>query len=170
MECPYCQKTDTHVIDSRSTKQGLAVRRRRRCADCGDRFTTYESTADKSLLVLVKTDAVKGPTMSNLKVVLGSISTALTALTEETEKLMEKVERAEAAEVSKKRSSERKKTSAPSATDQTVRIVKRFKKGIDISTLEERTGFERKKIHGILFNAVKQGRIKRVGKGLYAGK
>ena len=93
MECPYCRKAINDVIDSRPTKEGAAIRRRRQCLACGDRFTTYESTADNLLLVLIKTNAVQGPSISNLKAVLKSISKALKALTQETEKLIDKVDK-----------------------------------------------------------------------------
>ena len=45
MHCPFCGADDTQVKDSRPTEEGAAIRRRRACEDCGDRFTTYERTA-----------------------------------------------------------------------------------------------------------------------------
>lgn len=42
MHCPFCQATDTKVIDSRLVSEGVQVRRRRECVECGERFTTYE--------------------------------------------------------------------------------------------------------------------------------
>ncbi|MDO5651740.1 MAG: transcriptional regulator NrdR [Moraxella sp.] len=42
MYCPYCNATDTRVIDSRLAAEGAQVRRRRQCASCGERFTTFE--------------------------------------------------------------------------------------------------------------------------------
>ena len=42
MLCPSCNATDTKVIDSRPAENGLSIRRRRQCDDCGHRFTTYE--------------------------------------------------------------------------------------------------------------------------------
>lgn len=41
MECPYCKRQKTKVIDSRETADEK-VRRRRKCLDCGKKFTTYE--------------------------------------------------------------------------------------------------------------------------------
>ena len=55
MRCPYCDKPDTRVIDSRQTEDGYVVRRRRVCDACGKRFTTYES-AEASILMIVKKD------------------------------------------------------------------------------------------------------------------
>jgi transcriptional repressor NrdR len=42
MECPYCQHTNSRVLESRSTEGGLSIRRRRECLECKHRFTTYE--------------------------------------------------------------------------------------------------------------------------------
>lgn len=43
MNCPYCTKTDTRVVDSRLIADGLQIKRRRSCGKCGERFTTFES-------------------------------------------------------------------------------------------------------------------------------
>jgi transcriptional repressor NrdR len=42
MQCPYCQYTDSRVLESRSTEGGHSIRRRRECLRCKHRFTTYE--------------------------------------------------------------------------------------------------------------------------------
>ena len=42
MQCPYCQYTDSRVLESRSTEGGQSIRRRRECMRCKHRFTTYE--------------------------------------------------------------------------------------------------------------------------------
>lgn len=42
MKCPFCSNADTQVIDSRVSEEGDTIRRRRRCAACERRFTTYE--------------------------------------------------------------------------------------------------------------------------------
>ena len=42
MRCPYCGEEDTRVVDSRPAEGGVAIRRRRSCETCGQRFTTYE--------------------------------------------------------------------------------------------------------------------------------
>lgn len=55
MHCPFCNASDTKVIDSRLGADGAQVRRRRECIECGDRFTTYES-AELSLPRVIKTD------------------------------------------------------------------------------------------------------------------
>src|SRR4028118_1064159 len=42
MQCPFCQHTDSRVLESRSAEVGRSVRRRRECLNCQRRFTTYE--------------------------------------------------------------------------------------------------------------------------------
>jgi transcriptional repressor NrdR len=42
MKCPFCSAPDTQVVDSRASEEGDSIRRRRRCAACDKRFTTYE--------------------------------------------------------------------------------------------------------------------------------
>lgn len=42
MQCPYCQHTESRVLESRSAESGKSVRRRRECLNCQRRFTTYE--------------------------------------------------------------------------------------------------------------------------------
>ncbi len=42
MQCPYCEHTDSRVLESRSTEAGRSIRRRRECLECKHRFTTYE--------------------------------------------------------------------------------------------------------------------------------
>lgn len=55
MNCPFCASPDTQVIDSRVSEAGDAIRRRRRCAACQKRFTTYEN-AELRLPQVVKSD------------------------------------------------------------------------------------------------------------------
>lgn len=42
VRCPYCETEDTRVVDSRPAEDGRAIRRRRQCSTCGQRFTTFE--------------------------------------------------------------------------------------------------------------------------------
>ncbi|HHO55240.1 MAG TPA: transcriptional repressor NrdR [Trueperaceae bacterium] len=51
MNCPFCTSDDTKVINSRSADDGTAIRRRRECANCGRRFTTYERAQFEALMV-----------------------------------------------------------------------------------------------------------------------
>lgn len=52
MRCPYCQSPDTQVKDSRPAEDGIAIRRRRVCPDCGGRFTTFERVQLRDLMVV----------------------------------------------------------------------------------------------------------------------
>ncbi|MEE9465573.1 MAG: transcriptional regulator NrdR [Candidatus Neomarinimicrobiota bacterium] len=54
MICPFCQSTDTKVVDSRTVHRDGSIRRRRECLACGDRFTTYEYVMKQPLLVIKK--------------------------------------------------------------------------------------------------------------------
>jgi transcriptional repressor NrdR len=58
MKCPFCGSTDTQVIDSRVSEPGGSIRRRRRCAACQKRFTTYE-TVELRLPQVVKTNGTR---------------------------------------------------------------------------------------------------------------
>lgn len=55
MKCPFCKNDDTQVIDSRVSDDGETIRRRRRCAACSKRFTTYE-TVELRMPQVVKQD------------------------------------------------------------------------------------------------------------------
>ena len=54
MKCMYCSATESRVIDSRPTDEGLAIRRRRECVSCGRRFTTYEKIETVQIVVVKK--------------------------------------------------------------------------------------------------------------------
>ncbi len=60
MRCPACGHGEDKVIDSRSTKEGRAIRRRRECQGCGHRYTTYEYVENASFMV-VKKDGKREP-------------------------------------------------------------------------------------------------------------
>ena len=60
MRCPFCGHDDTQVKDSRPTDDGLAIRRRRFCGGCGQRFTTVERVQLRELTV-VKADGRRVP-------------------------------------------------------------------------------------------------------------
>jgi len=54
MKCPYCQNQEDKVIDSRASKEGDAIRRRRECLKCGKRFTSYERVEELVPMVIKK--------------------------------------------------------------------------------------------------------------------
>jgi transcriptional repressor NrdR len=55
MHCPFCQHNDTRVIDSREADEGAAIRRRRECPQCSERFNTFE-TIEIKLPAVVKSN------------------------------------------------------------------------------------------------------------------
>lgn len=60
MHCPFCTAEDTKVIDSRLVAEGHQVRRRRECAQCHERFTTFES-AELVMPRIIKRDGTREP-------------------------------------------------------------------------------------------------------------
>ena len=66
MNCPFCRVSDSRVIDSRTTDDGAAIRRRRECSACGRRFSTVETAS----LSVLKRSGVAEP-FNRKKIVLG---------------------------------------------------------------------------------------------------
>ncbi len=54
MKCPFCGEINNKVIDSRLSKDGLQIRRRRECIPCFRRFTTYESIEEVPIMIVKK--------------------------------------------------------------------------------------------------------------------
>lgn len=54
MKCPYCQDDNDRVVDSRASDDGFAIRRRRECATCKRRYTTYERLEEATIKVVKK--------------------------------------------------------------------------------------------------------------------
>jgi transcriptional repressor NrdR len=67
MRCPSCEHLEDRVIDSRIVRGGRAVRRRRECAHCGRRFTTYERFDEEPLTVRKQSGVVEPYERSKLK-------------------------------------------------------------------------------------------------------
>ena len=61
MICPFCDKNDDKVIDSRASEGGRVIRRRRQCLGCHKRFTTYERVEDTVRLSVIKKDGSRVP-------------------------------------------------------------------------------------------------------------
>ena len=60
MKCPFCQADEDKVVDSRGSRDNKAIRRRRECSSCGQRFTTYEYV-ETTPLTIVKSNGVREP-------------------------------------------------------------------------------------------------------------
>lgn len=69
MKCPFCANSENRVIDSRISKDGGAIRRRRECLACEKRFTTYEYVED-ILPMVVKKDGRREP-FDRMKIISG---------------------------------------------------------------------------------------------------
>ena len=93
MKCPYCNYSDTKVIDSRPVEDGLAIRRRRECEKCHKRFTTFEKI-ENSLLVVVKNDG-RRESFDRNKLINGLLKACeKTQITyEDVEKIADRIER-----------------------------------------------------------------------------
>ncbi len=74
MKCPFCSSFDTQVIDSRVSEEGDTIRRRRRCAACDRRFTTYER-AELVMPAVVKRNGTR--TEFSIDKLRGSLGLAL---------------------------------------------------------------------------------------------
>jgi len=216
MECPFCGKIDTGVIDSRPTKEG-GIRRRRKCLDCAGRFTTYEATTEQLLFLLMKRHAGKGASMKSSEAVLSFMSSALRGLSQDLEKLIGQVEKPEPPKKAKKpkkkaavkpkrkkkaavkpkrkkkaavkpkrkkkavvKPKRKKKAAARKVvkpkpkkakkltdTAQVLKVIKGHKKGVDITRLKKRTGFADVKVRAIVQRAYREGKVKRIGRGVY---
>jgi len=73
VRCPECDATDNRVVDTRASRGGRAVRRRRECTVCGKRFTTYEYVEERPIQVLKRSGNVEDFDRAKL---LGSVRTA----------------------------------------------------------------------------------------------
>ena len=56
MKCPFCGEVDNKVIDSRLSKDGSSIRRRRECVVCSRRFTSYEHIEEIPIMIIKKDD------------------------------------------------------------------------------------------------------------------
>jgi transcriptional regulator NrdR family protein len=184
MECPECGYINSQVIDSRLTNDRISIRRRRQCLGCSERFTTYETTEERMLPVLIQKKAGHGATLFKFQTMLSFLSETLKILSMETTDLTRRIkqyEKTEAVRIPKSKAGTRttskkktyvKKTVArkagpPSATNAVLKVINRHKKGVDIPRLKAKTGFDDKKIRNILYRETKLGKIKRKGRGIY---
>jgi hypothetical protein len=69
----------------------------------------------------------------------------------------------------KKAAPGKKAAKKTTSTEQILKIIKRSRKGVNVPALKAKTGFEDKKVRNIIFRASKEGKIKKVGRGIYVG-
>ena len=124
--------------------------------------------------------------MKALKSNLQSVVKSLKALTQKTEKIAKRLDRLEKAVPAKKPRAKARVEAKPAkkrvakkvavkrtkvtASDTLMSIIKGSRKGVDSTTLERKTGFNNQKIRDNIFKLTKQGKIKRVGRGIYIAK
>ncbi len=60
MKCPFCEHPEDRVVETRPTREGAVIRRRRECLNCGERYTTYEYI-EATPLVVLKSDGRSEP-------------------------------------------------------------------------------------------------------------
>jgi transcriptional repressor NrdR len=60
MRCPYCHQTEDRVVESRTSREDRAIRRRRECLSCARRFTTYEVVDERPVQVIKSDTTVEG--------------------------------------------------------------------------------------------------------------
>lgn len=72
MKCPFCGHQEDRVLDSRSTRDGESIKRRRECLECGARFNTYEEIEERRLVVRKK-DGTREP-FDRAKILRGMIT------------------------------------------------------------------------------------------------
>ena len=91
MKCPKCQSEESKVVDSRQAEN--AIRRRRECENCGNRFTTFERIEEMPLLVIKKDDTRE--VFNRDKIITGIVRSARKrpVSSESIEKAVERVER-----------------------------------------------------------------------------
>jgi len=74
MKCPKCGSLNDKVIDTRQSKDGTVIRRRRECLDCGSRFTTYERFEEEKIIVKKKSGETQA--FNKAKIVRGILLAA----------------------------------------------------------------------------------------------
>ncbi len=92
MRCPFCNTEDDRVVDSRSCRDGQAIRRRRECTRCNQRFTTYEYI-EHAPLTVIKRDGNREPfdrSKLQAKIELACYKTSVSS--DRIEELMDQVE------------------------------------------------------------------------------
>jgi len=137
-------------------------------------YRVKQVPASKKIFELIKGE---DKMTMNLKKSLQAVNKELKALAKKVDKLIVAVDKLEKAKIKvvkakPKRKVAVKKTAAKktanlSAIDTVLTIIKRSRKGVDTATLKKKTGFKDHKIHNIVYNLKKQGKIKSEQKGVY---
>ena len=100
---------------------------------------------------------------------LTAVQKKITSIKLKVDNLIEAVEKGDTKPTKAPKAPATKKAVRVTDTDKVLNIIKRSKKGVDTATLVKKTGFNEKKVRNILNRTFKQGKIKRVDKGIYIG-
>ena len=106
MRCPFCKNMEDKVIDSRTSGEGVSIRRRRECLKCGKRFTTYEYVEDAPLMVVKRDGTRKRFDREKIKTGIMKACEKRPVSMDQLEEIVEKIER----EIQKKADQEVKTT------------------------------------------------------------
>jgi predicted Rossmann fold nucleotide-binding protein DprA/Smf involved in DNA uptake len=108
--------------------------------------------------------------MKDLKKSLEKVASDLNKVAQQVEKLAGRLEVQTQAKPSIKKAIKKvsKKTAQPTAADTVYKVIARLKKGANMATIRQKTGYENRKIQNSVYKLKKQGRIKSPAKGVYA--
>lgn len=104
MRCPSCNHIEDKVVDSRLSRGGRSIRRRRECLECGKRFTTYEHVEQEPLSVRKTTGAVepydRTKLLNSIGIACAKRPVALTTIEAVVDEIEERIEAADDREIS----------------------------------------------------------------------
>lgn len=103
MRCPECDATENRVVDTRASRGGRAVRRRRECSVCGARFTTYEYVEERATQVLKRSGAVedfdRGKLLASVKIACAKRPVSASDMEELVDRVEDELSKAASVEV-----------------------------------------------------------------------
>lgn len=104
MRCPACNATEDKVVDSRLSRAGRSIRRRRECQTCGKRFTTYEHVEQEPLSVRKTTGAIepydRAKLLRSIGIACAKRPVSLSVIEEVVDRIEEAIERTDQREIS----------------------------------------------------------------------
>ncbi len=92
MRCPACHSASSKVVDSRTARDGRAVRRRRECLRCSDRFTTYEYVEERQVQILKRNGSAEEFDRDKLRMSIAVACAKRPVSSAETEALVDSIE------------------------------------------------------------------------------
>jgi predicted Rossmann fold nucleotide-binding protein DprA/Smf involved in DNA uptake len=110
-------------------------------------------------------DKFKGEKMRDLKMTLKKVASDLMKVAQKVEEIAAKLDTQ--AKPSPKHAAPRKQAAQPTAADTVFGIIKRYKKGANMAAINQKTGYDNRKINNLVYKLKKQGKIKSQAKGVY---